>query len=151
MSWTVLTFGKHKGRTLPQVLFSDPDWFYYAIGKNFFEGKGKISDEAKELCRKSKSIKIPKKDGEKLEVEYAYYKEKYDSIEIVPSHKPWHRGTLRKNNIDLSAAREWKNYDKKGSKMLVADFKKIKFDNKSYKMTKKRCEEFFEDDDNFDL
>jgi hypothetical protein len=28
--WSVLDFGKHKGRTLPWVMFHDPDWFFWA-------------------------------------------------------------------------------------------------------------------------
>jgi len=150
MNWTVLTFGKHAGKTLPQVVVADPDWFYNAIEKIFFEGKGKIFDEAQEVYHKSKRIRIPQNNGGK-KVEYAYYKRKYDSMEIVPRDKPYHMGTVTKDYIDLSAAREGKNYDKKGCKMLVADFKQIIFGNKSYKMTQKRCEEFFENDDNFDL
>ena len=151
MARTVLTFGKHAGKTLPQVLFNDPDWFYWAMEKNYFKDKGKLLDEAQELYHKSINIRIPQNNKEQLKVEYAYYKEKYDSIEIVSIDKPHHGGTIRKNNIDLSMPRKTKRFDKKGCKMLVADFKEIKFGKKSYRMTKKRCEEFFANDDNFDL
>jgi hypothetical protein len=43
-------------------------------------------------------------------VEIAYLKGKYDSMEIVSRDKPYHRGTVTKSYIDLSAARETKNY-----------------------------------------
>ncbi len=46
MPWTELPFGKHKGKTLPQVVFSDPDWFYWAVEKNIFKSK----DLKKEAC-----------------------------------------------------------------------------------------------------
>ena len=28
--WTQLTNTKHKGKTLPQVIFNDPDYFFWA-------------------------------------------------------------------------------------------------------------------------
>lgn len=31
MSWTALEFGRHTGRSLPQVMFADPDWFFWAV------------------------------------------------------------------------------------------------------------------------
>jgi len=30
MTWTELPFGKYVGMTLPQVLFTDPGWFFWA-------------------------------------------------------------------------------------------------------------------------
>jgi len=30
MAWSTLPFGKHKGKTLPQIVFADPDWFFWA-------------------------------------------------------------------------------------------------------------------------
>ena len=35
--------------------------------------------------------------------------------------------------------------------MMISDLKGIIFGDPSYKMTKKRCEEFFNDHDNFDF
>jgi hypothetical protein len=34
--WIPLWFGKHKGKTLPQVVFADPDYFFWAIEKRKF-------------------------------------------------------------------------------------------------------------------
>ena len=33
MIWTTLNFSRHVGKTLPQILFSDPDWFFWAMDK----------------------------------------------------------------------------------------------------------------------
>jgi hypothetical protein len=151
MAWTALTFGKHADKTLPQVVIADPDWFYNAIEKKFFEGNGKIFDEAKEVCHKSKRIRIPQNGGRKLYADYIIYKNVLHALEIEDSDRPMDTGILRKEHIDLSTAREFKKYDKLGCKILIADFKEIIFGSKSYKMTKKICEEFFENDDNFDL
>ena len=42
-------FGKHKGKTLPQILCSDPDWFFWAMENNVFRNKGALQSEAKDL------------------------------------------------------------------------------------------------------
>jgi hypothetical protein len=37
MAWSTLNFGKHAGKTLPQIVFADPDWFFWAIETNVFK------------------------------------------------------------------------------------------------------------------
>ncbi len=59
-----LEFGEHKGKSLPQVIFSDPDWFFWAYETRIF--KGAQEDEAREIYRKATSIKIPQKGPESL-------------------------------------------------------------------------------------
>lgn len=156
MSWSILQFGNHKGKTLPQVVFSDPDWFFWAIEKDVFKNKGKIFEEAQEIERKSKRIKIPQASEGKLVAEYAIHppSKKFGDLEILPSSRPTHEGstpTFRLEHIDLSVPRQMAPYDKLGCKHLISNLKYYLFGGKSYKMTKDRCDAFFEDDDNFDL
>lgn len=41
MPWSVVNFGpKFKGKTLPQIIFDDPDWFFWGIEKDIFSNKG---------------------------------------------------------------------------------------------------------------
>jgi uncharacterized protein (DUF3820 family) len=28
MTWTPMKFGKYQGKTLPEIIFADPDWFF---------------------------------------------------------------------------------------------------------------------------
>ena len=51
--WIELPFGKHKGKTLPQVMFTDPDWFFYTYGKGYFNARGNLRIEANEIFKKS--------------------------------------------------------------------------------------------------
>ena len=37
MNWTPLNFGKYEGKTLPQVMFKDPDWFFNGYEKGYFK------------------------------------------------------------------------------------------------------------------
>jgi hypothetical protein len=39
MSWTVVKFGKHAGKTIPQILFTDPDWFFWFMKQGTFRSR----------------------------------------------------------------------------------------------------------------
>jgi len=120
MTWSILKFGKHKGRTLPQVLFQDPDWFFWAVENDKFHSP----------------------TG------------KFAQLKLVPRSLPEHEGaseSFRSDTINLLTPRQIYPFDKRGSKKLIGDLKYYFFGSSSYKMTKKRCEEFFEDDSNFVL
>jgi hypothetical protein len=66
MPWSVVTFGKHKGKTLPQIIMRDPGWFFWILPKLY----GKLAKEAEKLDRKARAIEIPKVKGKDMEVEY---------------------------------------------------------------------------------
>jgi hypothetical protein len=157
MPWSTLWFGNYKGKTLPQIMFSDPDWFFWALQKGVFKDKGnKLLEEVEELNRKSRKIRIPQTGLKKLVAEYAIHgpTRKFGGMEIVPDSQPRHLGstsTFRKDHIDLSVPTRISSYDKTGSKLLLSYLKFYLFGNKSYRMTKAKCEAFFEDENNFDL
>ena len=153
MLWTPLKTEKHREKTLPQVVFIDPDWFFYHHKKNWFEFNH--SDEAEKLYQRATSIRIPQADnGEKREMEYVFLYEKFDHMKLVSESLPLHRGsswTLRKNIINLSVPFVNSRYDKRAGKIIIGNLKHIIFGNKNHKMTKERCEEFFNDESNFVL
>ena len=49
MKWTKVNFGSKKGMTLPQVMFKDPDWFFWAYENNAIK---RLAQEAEEIYRK---------------------------------------------------------------------------------------------------
>jgi len=49
MRWTTVSFGRYKGKTLPEIIVRDLDWFFWALPKLY----GKLADEAQELARKA--------------------------------------------------------------------------------------------------
>lgn len=112
MSWTILDFGKHKGKTLPQIIFADPDWFFWAIDENIYSKKAVLVNESKELYQKARNIRVPQKDKiEKMLAEYAIHPPtgKFANMELVPNSRPHHEGstsTFRKSVIDLRTPRE---------------------------------------------
>ena len=152
MTYTPLNFSRHKGKSLPQVLFSDPDWFFWAYENGILTKV--LPEEAKELYRKARSIRIPESGGEKRVVEYIIHQPtgRFGTIQLVPEsrlHLEAASHILRSEVIDLSIPRQIASYDKFGGRTLVLALKHILFGNGKYNMTKRRCEEFFENDDNF--
>ena len=154
MNWSTVQFGKHKGKTLPQILFSDPDWFFWAIEVKAFDKKGILLQESDELFRKATNIKIPdNSDGMKV-VEYLIHQPtgKFSHFEIVPTSRPLHKGSSQASRlhvVDMSFPRTLSNYDKLGCQHLLTSLKFHIFGNKSVRMTKKRCEDFFDNSENF--
>ena len=61
MMWTTFPFGKHQGKTLPQIVLDDPDWFFWILP----ELDGHLKIEAHDLARKASKIKIPRKNPRK--------------------------------------------------------------------------------------
>ena len=150
MNWSAINFGKVKGKILPQVIFSDPDWFYWAVRKKIF--KWKCADEARIIYKKSRSIKIPNSSNGALEAEYCTYEGKFVRLDIVPTSQKVHHGgchCFQLDVIDMKKVREICLYDKTGGRLLISKIKWIFFGDRKFRMTKNRCVEFFENDSNF--
>ncbi|MBW1788516.1 MAG: hypothetical protein JRK53_18160 [Deltaproteobacteria bacterium] len=154
MKWTPLWFSKREGLTLSQIMFKDPDWFYWAYDEGVFCGKGKIDKEAEEVYWKSRNIKIPQTSSERRIAEYdispidGYFAD----LEILPISRPRHTGstlTLRLPVIDMQVPYQLKGYDKLGNRRLIRRMKYYLFGSTEKRMTKKRCDDFFSNDDNF--
>ena len=154
--WSALDFGKHAGKTLPQVMFSDPDWFYWAYESGAFNGDLLLKKESEEIHAKSTAIQVPQRGEGKMVVEYTVHKptHKFNGLDLVPESKPYHKGssvTFRRSVIDMSLVRRIAKYDKLGYKRLIRDLKHLLFGDSQIRMTKRRCEDFFSDHTNFDL
>ena len=156
MAWTELEFGKHRGKKLPWVVFHDPDWFIWAYEDKVFKDKGDIEEEAKEVYKKACSIRVPQSGEEKRVVRYIIHPSygKFDGIEIIPESQPLHDGAssaFRMDVIDMRVPRQYAKRDKLGYRNMFRDIKRYVFGDSDYRLTKKKCEEFFDNDDNFVL
>jgi hypothetical protein len=154
LNWTTVTFGKYKGKTLPQILCSDPDWFFWAIENSVFEKKGIINTQAKDINRKARNIKIPNNDDGSLQAEYYIHQptKKFSHFEIVPTERGLHQGdspAFRGNLIDMSVPRRIAQYDKTGCTSLLKSMKTSIFGGSTVRLTKDKCEKFFADNSNF--
>jgi hypothetical protein len=154
MPWTILNFGKYQWKTLPQVLFADPDWFFWAWDAKLFDGKGDgLRAEAADVHRKATHIRIPQKGDERLVAEYTTVvnSTKLGEVEIVPALQSEHRRSFRKDVLDMSVPHNLCPRDKLGGKIFIKRLKQIIFGSKKTRMTKAKCEEFFENAGNFIL
>jgi hypothetical protein len=152
MNWTPLNFGEYKGKTLPQVMFKDPDWFFWGFEKGAFSGS--LKKEAQTIYARATSIRIPDKDGRKMLAHYIIHRPdgSFGTIALVEdlgSKFTYPSIMIVKNVIDMRFPRSLKNYDKLGYKNLIIKIKAIVFGDSNVWMTKKKCEAFFNNDDNF--
>jgi hypothetical protein len=150
MRWTTLNFGKHTGKTLPEIILSDADWVFWAVNKGVF--KGRLANEAEELVQKARAIKIPKRRPKRWQVEYSYDDTgAFCGFRFVKADIPWPCGfhsIRRLPYLDLACIRRGKEYDKRGCRNLLRDFRCHYFGDNT-RLTKRRCEQFFSNKDNF--
>jgi len=142
--WTRLTFGKHKGETLPQVICSDPSWFLWAIREGVLLGD--LAQEAAILHRRLQGIRIPKDHPERWVFEYSSDCESHFlGFGIVKkTANPYLKYKCQSEHFTLKLVcirnrGEWKTF--------VRDFRRNFFGGKN--MTKERCESFFSDKSHF--
>ncbi len=153
IKWTPLYFGKHKGKTLPQVLFTDPDYFFWAFEDGIF--KGTLLLEARDIFSKATSIKVPDNENSDFAVLYYVHEPsgKFGLFEVIPHGRQNGEGrgeSLRLDVIDMSIPYKWARYDKLGYRSFIRSMKFYVFGSSSFHLTKKRCEEFFSNPENFD-
>ncbi len=146
MRWTMVPFGRYKGKTLPEIVVRDLDWFFWALPKFY----GRLADEARDLALKARAIKIPKSKKGKLEIEYQYeFDHRFCGFSFVKADSPHYtRWTTRLPYLDLSWPLRGKKYDKRAGRIMIRDFR-INYFGKHKRLTKARCEGFFSNDRNF--
>lgn len=153
-TWTALEFGKHEGKTLPQVLFADPDWFFWAYETKVFDKRPAHRAQANLIFSRATRIKPPTDQFQDPVVEYLIHRPtgKFGRLEVVPRSRGLHEGgspAFRSDLIDMSVPRRIAQYDKVGCKSLVSSLKFYIFGSESTRVTKGRAEDFFSDLANF--
>ena len=144
MTFTTLSFGGHEGKTLPQTILDDPDWFFWILPKLY----GPLKIEADDLAAKASKIKIQRRNPRKWCVEYRVEYNRFCGFDIVRAdsfmNSKW---SIRLPYLDFGLPRSYRAYDKRGYRNLIRDFRRVYFDDRY--LTKKRCEVFFDNTDNF--
>jgi hypothetical protein len=145
MYWSTVPFGKYAGQTLPEIIIRDPDWFFYMLPKLY----GRLGEEAQNLARKARAIKIPKLLPRNWTVEYRYDCDQgFCGFAFVRADRAHSRWTTRLPHLDLALPLRRKTYDKRAGRIMIAAFRRLYF-GKRKRLTKQRCEEFFSNDANF--
>jgi hypothetical protein len=76
-----MPFGKYEGRTLPQVLLRDPDYFFWLVREGVL--KGALAMQAKQLAKKACRLKIPREPPDAFVVDYFFNSEDQFSRALV--------------------------------------------------------------------
>ena len=71
MNWTTIRFRKFTSNSLPELIIEDGDFFFHAYENYYFDGN--IEQEAEELYRRARSIRVPPRNGKKMLVKYFSY------------------------------------------------------------------------------
>lgn len=145
--WSPVPFKKHAGRTLPQILFADPDWFFELHARGAFHGRLKV--EADAIYRRARSIRVPDLNGHPRVAEYVVHPlyGRLSGLSLVRSDAPRRSQGERRRVIDMSYPREHAKYDKLGAQIVVDVIKAEIL--RVLRMTKARSEAFFDDPSNF--
>jgi hypothetical protein len=137
MHWSTVPFGKYQGKSFPEIIVRDPDWFFWVLPKLY----GKLGEEAQELARRARAIKPPRRGRRRLEVEYQIDRDRqFDGFEFVDADSPPSRwsticgGSFAENT--------------RAGRIMRRDFRSHYF-GKHKRLTKEGCEEFFSNDANF--
>jgi len=151
MSWSELQFGKHIGLTLPQVLFTDPGWFFWALRLPL---RGEVGYEASILAPKATRIRVPQAEGCRLIVEYILDPRGggLAGVQIIPEAEGGDGGgstSFTRPWIDLSVPSQLAHYDKTGGKIIISFLKETYFGSTRHRMTRELCSGFFHDPSNF--
>jgi hypothetical protein len=145
MSWSVVPFGRYRGKTLPEIIARDLDWFFWMLPKLY----GRLGTEARDLARKVRAVKIPKRHWRKFEVEYRFdVDNRFCGFAFVKTHSRRWKWTTRLPHVDLAWPLRRKKCNKRAGRILIRDFRILYF-GRHKRLTKQRCEEFFDNDKNF--
>lgn len=156
----ILTFGKHKGKTLEWLFFNDPGYVWW-LEEQFYGNPGIMPHSErgrfKALLKKASHLKIPgvcpwckerpvtrmvltaQASGEGLAgVSFDCEQCRPPSTAKSISARPGFR------TPDF-----YREYDKSGGKFMVKAIKQAYFGDGSYPMTQKRIDAFWDNSDNF--
>jgi hypothetical protein len=151
--WSSINFGKvyGLGKTLPEIVLSDPDWFFHMHEQSGFLGG--LAREADQVAGRARQIRIPGKSPRDFKVQYYMSPDtgKFWYIGIVRTDEPFpiEQPFERCDFLDLSYPRRRWQYDKRGGKRIIRELKILVFGNEHMRLTKAVCERFFNDSKNF--
>ena len=154
MDWTRIHFGKYRGKNLPEIIFEDADYFFFLYENYFFHGD--LEKEANYLYPRARSIKVPSKNGKKMLIKYFFNRNeksrrvKFYKMKLIPDGSDRGRSNVS-SWIDFYLPRSRSHFDKTGYENFVMGLKSILFNNPVLRMYSHNWQEFFDDEDNFDL
>ena len=150
LTWTPLRFGKYEGKTLPQIVLTDPNYFFWGFDRRIF--RDPQDSEASTIAQRARQIKPPKTHPEDSLVEY-YFSPNFRFLDfsiIDPTSAISASSNSEiSTSLDLSLPRELKiKHDRFiGYDLMLEKLRHYYFGGSS--PTKTKCEDFFYRSQNF--
>lgn len=154
MEWTLLDFGKYETKSLPEIIFSDPDYFIWCFEHDIFRRTPQLESESEFLYERIRSIKIPDNANRELVAQFSLDKDtgELKRLKIIPVYKYKTKLDIyRSSIIDLTFPRTYNYSDPHITKWFLKPLFSIIFQDFHHQPSKTECEDFFNNDDNFGL
>ena len=154
MNWYELRFGKHQGKTLPHIALIDPCWFMWAYMDEeiFNQSRKPLREQADYVYQRSCNIRIPNNPNGTKVVYYYYHMYGFiNDFYVTCASDDLSGSELANHTIDLSLPHQTGPVDVRVIQPFIRSLKRYLFGSEKARLTRRRCERFFEDDDNFDL
>lgn len=147
-----LNFGRYAGTSLHQVVFRDPDWFFWAVESGAL-ARRECGMWAEELAYRAQRIRIPDRGTQvRWAAEYSERGRRLVHVAVVPADEPCGHDSHRLPWLDLGFARRiCEGMDKTGSELIVRAVKLAWYGNESERMDREKAEAFFRDESHFVL
>ena len=104
--WTEINFGRFAGKqmSLPRIVLTDPDWFWYMFEKEAFTGA--VAREASDIAAKARKIRIPGKNPQRWKVlNYLTPEGAFSHFDVVEAKQIWTSGSPKSRSPTLSIYR----------------------------------------------
>lgn len=150
MAYAALGFGKYGYFSLPQVIFTDPDYFFWAIDNQAFSGSQ--MQEAKALLKRIRRIRIPGDHAQGWCADHVHQKNKLIGLYIVLKDQSCTYPSCevtRLPYIDLGFVHEHMPRDRQGNTVLVSTYLRLRGADVMGVPTRAFCYGFFDDPGNF--
>jgi hypothetical protein len=151
--WSDLKRGSWQGCSIAQVALRDPDYFFWAHERGVLAHW--CVPRYEEVCTKASRIRLPLAEGVQQVVDYTFTAGfgVLSNVKVRRASDPMQAGVERRPSLDLSAGRRpCGRRNKAGAAMLVRVLEQTVFEPRGWqRLTRRRCEAFFDDDDAFDL
>lgn len=143
--WMELSFGKHKGKTLPQVAFHFPSYFFWAMDEGIFD-REPLKSQADDVYFKLRNIRIPEGKGY-VAVRYCVDRRgRFDYFLLCQEHECYLKDRFTyANDIDCTFPYRMDSRDKGGCQRFMRHIQGI-FIGPEARLTKDVCELFFDQD-----
>lgn len=150
MDWTELRFGKRKGETLPEIAFYDPYYLMWLLEEaNLVD---RLAFEARRIKRRISRIVLKTRKYGSYEFVWDIDRWGYHGVRVARRVKPEDRQPHdgeRTQFLDLAMLKSRGRFSKRDYELFCADIRKILFGDANHKMTRSRCEAFFNNPRNF--